>query len=87
MGRRHISYTSRHIVDLRVPGAVKLEAYLDKYRLKQQTFGDFLGVSGVTVHRWVEGKALPSRRLAVAIERVTQGAIPALFFFPEFGGD
>jgi transcriptional regulator with XRE-family HTH domain len=67
----------------RTPGAALLGAFLEGRRQTQEAFGAVVGVSGVTVHRWVKGKARPTFATARLIERSTGGTVPAVTFFPE----
>lgn len=59
-----------------------LGAYLTLHRLTLEGFGRRVGVSGVSVHRWVTLKSRPGWKALGAIERVTEGAVTALDFVP-----
>lgn len=59
-----------------------LESYLQQSGLTQEAFGKTVGVSGVTVHRWVAGKSRPSWSMFAKIEAVTGGAVTVHDFLP-----
>lgn len=54
----------------------KLASYLEQARVSQADFAAALGVKQPTVSRLVNGVQRPSLDLAIAIERVTRGAVP-----------
>jgi transcriptional regulator with XRE-family HTH domain len=64
-------------------GARLLEAYLERHDLTLAGFGLLIGVSDVTVHRWVRGKTPPSVENAQGVERATKGAVPWTSFFTD----
>ena len=53
-----------------------LAKYLKQSGLTQSAFAELVGVSGPVVSYWVRGLRVPDRESALAIERVTEGAIP-----------
>lgn len=59
-----------------------LGTYLDETGLTLDQFGQLVRVSGVTVHRWVTGKARPSWDNVAAIEAATGGKVTAGDFVP-----
>lgn len=59
-----------------------LADFLRDHRLTLAGFGALVGVSGVTVHRWVQRKARPSWDNLAAIERVTNGSVGHRDFLP-----
>lgn len=58
----------------------KLQAYLTEKQISRQDFADLIGVTGVSVWRFCQGKAKPGLSTAVRIERETGGAVPAAFW-------
>lgn len=61
-----------------ITGAMtKLDQYLSDQRIRQADFARLLEVRQATVSRLAAGQQLPSLRLAIRIERVTGGAVPA----------
>lgn len=56
---------------------MQLGAYLSAERLTHQAFGNRVGVTHSTVHKWVTGKLLPAWDKIVAIEAATGGAVAA----------
>ena len=59
---------------------MRLREYLDRHSLTLDAFGDYVGASGVSVHRWVQGKARPSWKLLDAIAVATGGEVTAADF-------
>jgi transcriptional regulator with XRE-family HTH domain len=57
-----------------------LRDYLSANKLTLDAFGALVGVSGVSVHRWVVGKARPSWPLLDRIAEVTNHAVTAADF-------
>lgn len=60
-----------------------LRTYRKQQGLTLDQFGRGLGVSGVTVHRWEKGKALPSLKQAAEIQRQTAGKVTVADLMPE----
>ncbi|KPU83721.1 hypothetical protein JI58_07875 [Marinosulfonomonas sp. PRT-SC04] len=54
----------------------KLNKYLEAAKLGQAVFSESIGVTQATVSRLARGKMVPSLELALAIEVVTNGAVP-----------
>lgn len=67
---------------LTVPGVRLLSDYIKAQSLTREGFAASVGVSDVTVHRWVKGKARPSYDKACEIERATGGEIGVAAFYP-----
>lgn len=59
-----------------------LETYLRNTSQTLDQFGRSIGVSGVTIHRWVTGKARPSWDNVAAIQVATGGEVTANDFVP-----
>lgn len=59
-----------------------LEAFMKENGLTNDSFGAKVGVSGVTVWRWANGKARPSWENVAAIEAATGGAVTFKAFVP-----
>lgn len=51
----------------------KLETYRLEYKITQQTLAEQLGVSFVTVNRWINGKTTPSKIQQYHIEKLLKG--------------
>jgi transcriptional regulator with XRE-family HTH domain len=54
-----------------------LARYLKKHKMSDAEFARRLGVQDSTVYRWRTGKRRPDIDSANAIERATNGAVPA----------
>ncbi len=54
-----------------------LHAYLSRRGITQEQFADEIGVGQAMVSKLARGLARPSIDVAIAIERVTEGAVPA----------
>lgn len=54
-----------------------LAAWLEKEHLTQRAFAQLLGVTHPIVSMWLSGVRRPGLDSALAIERVTRGAVPA----------
>ncbi|HEY5306621.1 MAG TPA: helix-turn-helix transcriptional regulator [Pseudolabrys sp.] len=67
---------------LTVPGVQLLAALIEAEELTLEAFGAKVGVSDVTVHRWVKGKARPSYEKACEIARATGGKVSVAAFYP-----
>lgn len=69
-------------------GARALDEFIKRTGVTLDDFGSTLSkpVSGVTVHRWLKGKARPSFENAKKIEAVSDGKIKATAFFPDLVG-
>jgi len=50
----------------------KLEVYRLKHRITQQVLAEQLGVSFVTVNRWLTGKTIPRKIQQYHIEKLIQ---------------
>lgn len=60
---------------------MKLKTYLWEKRLSLQAFGDRIGVSKNSVHRYVHGESIPSPDTMTRIVRETEGQVgPADFY-------
>lgn len=70
---------------LTVPGVRRLADYIKREELTLEGFGELVGVSDVTVHRWVKGKARPSYEKACEIARATDGSVGVDAFYPDPG--
>lgn len=55
----------------------KLQTYLASRDLKQAEFAALVGATQATISRLAKGTAKPSLDLAIAIERITKGKVPA----------
>ena len=53
----------------------RLEAYRLEYKITQQAIAIKLGVSFVTVNRWLNGKASPSKIQQYHIEKFLKGKV------------
>lgn len=67
---------------LTVPGVRLLAKYIEAESLTLEGFAERVGVSDVTVHRWVKGKARPSYDKACEIARATDGKVGVAAFYP-----
>lgn len=54
----------------------KLASYLDRADIRQADFAARVGASQGAISRLSQGKYAPSMKLAVAIERETNGEVP-----------
>lgn len=59
-----------------------LSDYLSTEKISQEAFAALIGVSDVTVHRWVTGKSRPAWTHVGPIERETGGKVTAQDFVP-----
>jgi plasmid maintenance system antidote protein VapI len=66
-----------HMHPLHNGGMTKLHTYLTQQGIKQATFAALVGVNQATVSKLCRGVARPGLDLAVSIERVTGGGVPA----------
>ena len=64
-------------------GMEHLQAYLLRVNLRQSEFAALVGSTQATISKLVNGSVQPSLDLAVRIERVTAGAVPATSWVPE----
>lgn len=55
----------------------KLQTYLASRDIKQAEFAALVGTTQATISRLAKGPTKPSLTLAIAIERVTKGKVPA----------
>lgn len=55
----------------------KLSAYLDSNNIRQEAFATRAGTTQATISKLASGAQLPSLDLAIRIERLTAGAVPA----------
>lgn len=62
----------------------KLTAYLGDTSTSQAKLADVLGISRSHMSLLVSGERKPGLDLAIAIERATNGAVPASFWVDEF---
>ena len=60
----------------------KLQHYLDATGTRQSAMAALLGISRGYMSQMVSGLKLPSLDLAVRIERITNGAVPASAWIP-----
>lgn len=60
----------------------QLQDYLARLNLKQSAFAERVGATQATVSKLATGQMRPSLELAVAIERETQGQVPAVSWVP-----
>lgn len=61
-----------------------LAEYLRTAELTHKAFADKLGVSQVTVHRWIKGRRFPDRQMILKIEDATANTVrPADWFRQE----
>ena len=68
----------RHIRLKHIRHMSQLSEYLTASGLTQEKFSRRVGVSQETISKLCTGAQGPSLRLAAAIERETQGAVPAI---------
>jgi transcriptional regulator with XRE-family HTH domain len=54
---------------------MKLRTYLDKHKLSYAAFGEKIGVSYITVYRYVSGRSLPGKRVMAKIMESTGGSV------------
>jgi len=54
-----------------------LRSFLKRRGITQPSFGRRIGVSGTSVYKYLSGGCIPSEAVRVAIERETDGAVPA----------
>lgn len=59
------------------------QTHIKDQQLKQRDVARQLGISGGYLSELVNGIKTPSLDLAVAIERLTQGAVPAASWVPD----
>lgn len=59
-----------------------LASYIAQNRTTQAAFAAEIGVTQATVSKLVSGAARPSLEVAVRIERLTAGAVPASSWVP-----
>lgn len=64
-------------------GPAELAAWLDREAMTATRFAGLVGVSFVTVYRWLGGEDRPTHENAAAIARATKGAVKVAAFFPE----
>lgn len=55
----------------------KLEVYAFTYHGTMSEFADFIGITSVTLWKWIMKKAKPSKKNAQRVEKLTNGAITA----------
>ncbi len=60
---------------------MKLETYITLQNQTAKEFGDLIGVSRVSIERYKSGTRIPSRRVLIEIERVTNGAVQPNDFY------
>lgn len=65
-----------------IQGMNKLATYLKEHSLTQKRFAASVRVKQATISRVMGGQIRPSLELAVKIERVTAGAVPAASWVP-----
>ena len=53
----------------------KLHEYMQRHHLSQREFAERIGTTQPVINRFARGKVIPGRRLALAIERETGGAV------------
>lgn len=62
---------------------MRLREYLKKYTIVQRVMADKLGITITHLRMLLNGKASPSKKLAIKIEKVTNGEVSkesAIFF-------
>ena len=62
---------------------MKLQVWLKENKIKQKVFADRLGVTPMTVCRWVKGKVLPSQKTISEIVKITAGSDQPNDFYSE----
>lgn len=65
-----------------------LASYLEKNGLRQSDFAEVVGVGQAMISRLTRKEVKPSLEVAIAIERATNGAVPASYWVddaPEAG--
>lgn len=58
----------------------KLQKHLEDNKIGRRDFADLIGVDQSVLSRFCRGLARPGLDKAVAIERATQGAVPAAYW-------
>lgn len=58
-----------------------LEKFLHDHQITEAAFAAQLGVSQVTVHRYVKGQRFPDKDTILRIERITEGKVPPAAWF------
>jgi DNA-binding transcriptional regulator YdaS (Cro superfamily) len=67
---------------------MSISTYLDRVGLSRREFAARVGVSTEAVRLWQAGERLPSAKRAIAIERLTDGAVSRAELRPDiFGPD
>lgn len=61
---------------------MRLDTYLDQEDLSPVDFASRLGVSRITVDRYLSGKRLPRREVMVSIVKATKGEVGPVDFYP-----
>jgi len=62
----------------------KLQHHLETNHIARREFADRIGVDQSVLSRFCRGLARPGLDKAVAIERATDGAVPASYWVDEF---
>lgn len=68
-------------------GMTNLASYREAAGETQEEFGLRVGASQATISKLERGMVAPSLELAVAIERATAGAVPAVSWVPDKSGE
>lgn len=63
-------------------GMTTLATYLASARITQEEFAKKVGLKQAAISRLARGLSRPSLEAAVAIERITEGAVPAASWVP-----
>lgn len=61
----------------------KLQKHLEDNKIGRRDFADLIGVDQSVLSRFCRGLARPGLDKAVAIERATDGAVPAAYWVDE----
>ncbi|WP_097082584.1 helix-turn-helix transcriptional regulator [Rhodobacter sp. JA431] len=72
---------------MQTQGMCKLSEHLKQAGLPQSAFAEAIGVSRGHMSALISGARLPSLELAVRIERLTGGAVPASSWVPLANAD
>jgi len=75
LGLQEVTMTERVVTHTR--GAALLRAWLDGQGLSQADLARRCGVGEASVCRWLRGTRRPGLDLAIAVEQLTDGAVPA----------
>lgn len=62
---------------MRTLGHIKLEKHFRAAGVRQHTFAARIKTTPATVSRWLSAKSKPNDEMKIALERLTNGAVPA----------